>query len=363
MFVVAQNVQKLMLDHPLRIPAFCFGTLTSSWLQVDAVWLKLWIPGFLASWLLAFVAFGFCGFLAFGFLASWLLAFGFLAFGFWLLGFWLLGFWLLWLLGFWLLWLLGFWLLWLLWLLGFLAFGFCGFCGFLASWLLGFCGFCGFWLLASVASWLLASVASWLFCFWLLASVTFGFCGFHGFLASWLLVSWLLGFLAFSCWLIAWLLYAFGFLWLLWLTRTTTRTTRRTRTRTRTWRKKKETRQGGTDIFSTVCNNNLFIVPFIFPVVCPPSLFHSKGRANANNTCKKATILIAMQQKLQTTVFSTITLCQSTNAHKQRRATWNALRGEALRPPPAPPTRLFFMVGPRLLLHVATARQQHHWQA
>ena len=75
---------------------------------------------------------------------------------------------------------------------------------------------------------------------------------------------------------------------------------------------------------------------------CPPSLFHSKGRANANNTCKKATILIAMQQKLQTTVFSTITLCQSTNAHKQRRATWNALRGEALRPPPAPPTRLFF---------------------
>ena len=124
--------------------------------------------------------------------------------------------------------------------------------------------------------------------------------------------------------------------------------------------RKKETRQGGTDIFSAVSNNNLFIVPFIFPVVCPPSLFHSKGRANANNTCKKATLLIAMQQKLQTTVFSTITLCQSTNAHKQRRATWNALRGEALRPPPAPPTRLFFMVGPRLLLHVATARQQHH---
>ena len=311
-------------------------------------------PGFLASWLLAFVAFGFCGFLA-----SWLL-------GFWLLGF--LASWLLasWLLGFWLLWLLGFWLLWLLWLLAsvasmaswLLAFGFCGFCGFLASlwllWLLGFLafGFCGF-----LAFGFCGFLASWLFCFWLLASLTFGF------LASWLLVSWLLGFLAFSCWLIAWLLYAFGFLWLLWLTRTTTRTTRRTRTRTRTWRKKKETRQGGTDIFSTVCNNNLFIVPFIFPVVCPPSLFHSKGRANANNTCKKATILIAMQQKLQTTVFSTITLCQSTNAHKQRRATWNALRGEALRPPPAPPTRLFFMVGPRLLLHVATARQQHHWQA
>ena len=93
--------------------------------------------------------------------------------------------------------------------------------------------------------------------------------------------------------------------------------------------RKKETRQGGTDIFSTVSNNNLFIVPFIFPVVCPPSLFHSKGRANANNTCKKATILIAMQQRLQTTVFSTRTLCQSTNAHKQRRATWNALRGPA----------------------------------
>ena len=319
-------------------------------------------PGFLASWLLAFVAFGFCGFLAFGFLAfgfwllgflaSWLLAFGFLAFGF--CGFLAFGF-----CGFLAFGFCGFLASWLL------AFGFCGFCGFLASWLLafvasvaswllGFCGFCGFWLLASVASWLLASVAfgfcgflaSWLFCFWLLASVTFGFCGFHGFLASWLLVSWLLGFLAFSCWLIAWLLYAFGFLWLLWLTRTTTRTTRRTRTRTRTWRKKKETRQGGTDIFSTVCNNNLFIVPFIFPVVCPPSLFHSKGRANANNTCKKATILIAMQQKLQTTFFSTITLCQSTNAHKQRRATWNALRGEALRPPPAPPVIAIPFGGP-----------------
>ena len=107
-------------------------------------------------------------------------------------------------------------------------------------------------------------------------------------------------------------------------------------------KKKKETRQGGTDIFSTVSNNNLFIVPFIFPVVCPPSLFHSKGRADANNTCKKATILIAMQQKLQTRDFSTITLCQSTNARKQRRATWNALRGEALRPPRAPPPAFFY---------------------
>ena len=109
-------------------------------------------------------------------------------------------------------------------------------------------------------------------------------------------------------------------------------------------KEQKETRQGGTDISSTVSNNNMFIVPFIFPVVRPLSLFHnSTGRADANNTWKKATI--AMQQKLQTTVFSTITLCQSTteaNAHKQRRATWNALRGEeALRPPPAPPTRLF----------------------
>ena len=124
--------------------------------------------------------------------------------------------------------------------------------------------------------------------------------------------------------------------------------------------RKKETRQGGTDIFSTVSNNNLFIVPCIFPVVCPPSLFHSKGRANANNACKKATILIAMQQKLQTTVFSTITLCQSTNAHKQRRATWNALRGGGAAPSPRAPHPPFFMVGPRLLLHVATARQQHH---
>ena len=93
--------------------------------------------------------------------------------------------------------------------------------------------------------------------------------------------------------------------------------------------------------------------------VLRPSFIARAGRMQTT-LVKKATILIAMQQKLQTTVFSTITLCQSTNAHKQRRATWNALRGEALRPPPAPPTRLFFMVGPWLLLHVATARQQHH---
>ena len=42
--------------------------------------------------------------------------------------------------------------------------------------------------------------------------------------------------------------------------------------------RKKEARQGGTDIFSTVSNNNLFIVPFIFPVVCPPFFIARAGR-------------------------------------------------------------------------------------
>ena len=109
-----------------------------------------------------------------------------------------------------------------------------------------------------------------------------------------------------------------------------------------------------------------------FPFYLPPLRFSDSKTATSltsamagpseNNTCKKATV--AMQQKLQTTVFSTITLCQPTtteaNAHKQRQATWNALRGGALRPPPAPLTSSFLMVGPPLLLQVARARQQHH---
>ena len=110
--------------------------------------------------------------------------------------------------------------------------------------------------------------------------------------------------------------------------------------------RKKETRQGGTDISSTVINNDIFIVSFIFPVVCPPSLFHSKGRANANNTWKKATIAM---QKLQTTLFQR-KHCVNQQRQKQTHTNNDEQHGThcggrrcALppRPPPAPPTRLF----------------------
>ena len=127
--------------------------------------------------------------------------------------------------------------------------------------------------------------------------------------------------------------------------------------------RKKETRQGGTDIFSTVSNNNLFIVPCIFPVVCPPSLFHSKGRANANNTCKKATICNNINSHatkatndgfFNDNIVSINKRTQTTTSNMER------IAGGGAAPSPRAPHPLFFMVGPRLLLHVATARQQHH---
>ena len=80
-----------------------------------------------------------------------------------------------------------------------------------------------------------------------------------------------------------------------------------------------------------------------------------------------------MQQKLHTTfffnnnVFLNITLLQSTKQQKQTHTDNNEQHethcwGGGAAPSPRAPRPLFLMVGPPLLVDLATVRQQHHWQ-